>query len=122
MNLERINSNRNSYKIDVALFCGQLRMNDVFDEGRLARILSKLSETEINQLSNSLATLYSSCNTAAKIRILNYMERDAALLRTTYRDFLKKAYSGVQKDDIYYGIMANMLNKCFYNMRRINHV
>jgi superfamily II DNA/RNA helicase len=122
VNLERINSNRNSYKIDVALFCGQLRMNDVFDEGRLARILSKLSETEINQLSNSLATLYSSCNTAAKIRILNYMERDAALLRTTYRDFLKKAYSGVQKDDIYYGIMANMLNKCFYNMRRINHV
>ena len=122
INLERINSNRYSYKLDLALFCGQLRMNDVFDESRLERILSKLPEDEIVQLSNALSTLYPSCNTAAKISLLNYMEREAASLKTTYMDFLKKSYSNGQKDDIYYGIMANILNKCFNRMRRASNV
>ncbi len=122
INLERINSNRYSYKLDLALFCGQLRMNDIFDESRLERILSKLPEDEIVQLSNALSTLYPSCNTAAKISLLNYMEREAASLKTTYMDFLKRSYSSGQKDDIYYGIMANILNKCFDRMRRSSNV
>lgn len=122
VNLERINSNRYSYKLDLALFCGQLRMNDVFDESRLDRILSKLPDEEIVQLGNALATLYPSCNTAAKIDLLKYMEQESAALRTTFMDFLKKAYSDGKKDEVYYGIMANMLNKRFDNMRRSSHV
>ncbi len=121
-NLERINSNRYSYKLDLAIFCGQLRMNDLFDESRLDRILSKLTDEEIGQLGNALTILYPTCNTAAKIRMLNYIERDAASLKTTYMDFLKKAYSGGLKDELYYGIMASFLNKCFTNMRRSSHV
>ena len=122
INLERINSNRYSYKLDLALFCGQLRMNDSFDESRLDRILSKLPDNEIIQLANALVSLYPSCNTLAKIRILNYMERDASSLKTTYMDFLKNAYRDGQKDEIYYGIMANILNKHFIGMRRSAHV
>ena len=121
-NLERINSNRYSYKLDLAIFCGQLRMSDLFDESRLERILSKLTDEEIGQLGNALAVLYSTCNTAAKIRMLNYIERDAASLNTTYMHFLKKAYSSGQKDELYYGIMASILNKCFTNMRRSSSV
>lgn len=122
VNLERINSNRYSYKLDLALFCGQLRMNDVFDESRLDRILSNLPDEEITQLGNALASLYPSCSSAAKIDILKYMEKEATSLRTTYMDFLKKVYSNGQKDEIYYGIMANMLNKFFDKMRRSSHV
>ena len=122
VNLERINSNRYSYKIDLALFCGQLRMNDVFDESRLERILSQLPRNEIVQLTNALVTLYPSCNSSAKIRMLNYMEREAASFRTTYLDFLEGAYREGQKDEIYYGIMASMLNKHFIGMRRSMHV
>lgn len=118
INLERINGNRYSYKLDLALFCGQLRMNNVFDESRLSRILPKLSKEEITQLSNSLCMLYPSCNTAAKINLVNYMERNAALLKTTYINFLKMSYSSGQKDDIYFGIMAYSLNKYFDITRR----
>lgn len=122
VNLERINSNRYSYKLDLALFCGQLRMNDVFDASRLDRILSNLPDEEIAQLGNSLASLYPSCSSEAKIDMLKYMEKEAASMRINYMDFLKKAYSGGQKDEIYYGIMANMLNKYFDKMRRSSHV
>ncbi len=121
-NLERINSNRYSYKLDLALFCGQLRMNNIFDESRLDRILSRLPEEEVVQLGNALATLYPSCNTIAKINLLKYMEQESASLRTTYTAFLKKVYSDGKKDEVYYGIMANVLNKCFDNMRRLSNV
>lgn len=121
-NLERINSNRYSVKLDLALFCGQLRMNDVFDESRLHRILPRIPHDEIVQLSNALSSLYPSCNTATKILILNYMKQKANSLMTTYEDFLKKAYRNGQKDEVYYGIMANILNMCFDKIRRVYHV
>ena len=122
VNLERINSNRYSYKLDVALFCGQLRMNDLFDESRLDRILSKLPVDEIGQLGNALISLYPSCNMEAKIAVLNYMERNATLLKTTFEHFLDKVFRDGTKDEIYYGIMANMLNKQFTKIRRMSHV
>lgn len=122
VNLERINSNRYSYKLDVALFCGQLRMNDLFDESRLDRILSKLPDTETGQIGNALVSLYPSCNTEAKIAILNYMERAAASVKTSFNAFLEKVFSDGTRDEIYYGIMANTLNKHFVKLRRTSHV
>lgn len=121
-NLERINSNRYSYKLDLALFCGQLRMSDMFDESRLRRILSKLPSDDVIQLGEALTTLYPACKTAAKISLLNYVKREANTLKTSYPDFLKRAYRSGQKDEVYYGIMANTLNKCFYEIRRAGHV
>ena len=121
-NLERINSNRYSYKLDLALFCGQLRMHSLFDESRLKRILPKLPAEESIQLGTSLASLYPNLNTAAKINLLNYMEHESATLKTTYVEFLKKAYSGGKKDEVYYGIMANQLNKSFARLRRTRNV
>ena len=122
VNLERINSNRYSYKLDLALFCGQLRMNDIFDESRLERIISKLPEEELVLLGKALHSLYPHCKTETKITILNYIEREAVLLKTTYMDFLKKIYSQGTKDELYYGIMANQLNKYFDKMRRTSRV
>ena len=121
-NLERINSSRYSCKLDVALFCGQLRMNDLFDESRLDRILSKLSDDESGQLSNAMISLYSSCNTEAKIAVMNYMEQNATLLKTTFKGFLERVFEDGVKDEVYYGIMANMLNKQFAKIRRKSYV
>lgn len=121
VNLERINSSRYSSKLDVALFCGQLRMNDVFDEGRLERILSKLPKEEIGLIRNALNTLYPSCKTETKIVVLNYLKDKADLLDTTYMNFMGSIYGNGYKDAVYYGIMANMLNKHFdINRRRRN--
>lgn len=122
VNLERINSNRYSYKLDLALFCGHLRMNNAFDESRLERILSRLPDDEVRQLSGALSTLYPTCDTAAKIELLRYMEQNSGRLRTTYDHFLGQAYSSGQKDEVYYGIIASRLNKKFRSMRRASHV
>lgn len=123
VNLERINSSRYSYKLDVALFCGQLRMNDYFDANRLERIISRLpNDDEFILITNVLTALYPLCNAETKLRILNYMERKATFLRTSYMDFLKKAYANGEKDAVYYGIMANKLNKQFQAIRRKNCV
>lgn len=120
--LERINSNRYSYKLDLALLIGQLRMNNAFDESRLYRVLPYLSEKDTVLLSNSLASLYVSCNTETKIEMLNYMEKEATAMKTAYTDFLEKAYSNGQKDETYYGIMSYKLNKIFDQMRSSNYV
>ena len=120
VNLERINSNRYSIKIDVALLCGQLRMNGLFDGNRLDRITTQLNDEEIVQLGNALAGLYPFCKTEVKITILNYMRRKAKLLKLTYEGFLDKVYNGIFKDEVYYGIMADRLNKRFHNIRRLH--
>ena len=121
-NLERINSNRYSYKLDVALFCGQLRMNNLFDESRLERILSKSTDDVILLLNDALAARYPFCKTETKILLLNYLERESASLKTTFMEFLRKVYNNGVKDEIYYGIMANIMNKHFDSIRRTNNV
>ena len=118
VNLERINSNRYSLKLDLGLFCGQLRMNNLFDENRLERILSRLSDDEVASLATALYTLYPSCNAQAKLAIVNYMKRRAAAFKTTYNGFMSIIYSGGYRDEIYYGIMAQSLNKHFDRIRR----
>ncbi|WP_294411279.1 DEAD/DEAH box helicase [uncultured Ruminococcus sp.] len=118
VNLERINSNRYSYKLDLALFCGQLRMNDVFDESRLRRIASKLPVAEIIQLCNALSSLYPFCKLETKISIFKFMENQATLLHTTYNDFLSSIYKNEFKDELYYYIVAKRLNKNFVQIRR----
>ncbi len=122
INLERINSNRYSVKLDLALLCGNLRMNGMFDESRLERILFDVPKEEIPLLSNALCYLYSFGKTESKIHMLNYVERAGRSLKISYIDFLEKIYSNGIKDEIYYGIVANMLNKHFVKMRRACHV
>ena len=96
-------------------------MNDVFDEGRLERILSKLPKEEIGLIRNALNTLYPSCKTETKIVVLNYLKDKADLLDTTYMNFMGSIYGNGYKDAVYYGIMANVLNKHFdINRRRRN--
>lgn len=112
-NLERINSNRYSLKLDLALFLGRLRMDDIFSESRLERIVPHLSKDEKRALVNTLSMMYTSCSTNAKINILNYLERNGEDLHIDFMDFLDKTYHNSPKDILYYGIIANKLNKCF---------
>ncbi len=122
VNLERINSNRYSVKFDIALFCGQLRMYSLFDGYRLDRILSRIPDDEIVQLGDAIVALYPSCNTESKIKILNYMKRKATSIKVTYEGFLDKVYNDNFKDEVYYGVMADRLNKRFHDIRRLRYV
>ena len=71
---------------------------------------------------NALNTLYPSCKTETKLALLNYLKDRAGRLNTTYADFLKRIYCDGYKDMVYFGIMANTLNKHFVISRRSRHV
>ncbi len=121
-NLERINTKRYSYKYDLALLCGNLRMNGSFDENRLNRIIPSLSEEEIDELYKGIVSIYAFSKTETKIALLNYMEQSSRTLNATLNDFFERIYQKGTKDEIYYGIMSYTLNKFFKDMRRASHV
>ncbi|MDD4492964.1 MAG: helicase-related protein [Eubacteriales bacterium] len=121
-NIERINSNRYSYKLDFLLFCGHLRANNQFEESRLDRVTSNVSKGELKEIVNSIPKLYAVCDVAGKLSILNYLEQANDTLRINYSEFLKAAYKNGDKDIIYYGIVAKSINKYFDKYRRQNHV
>jgi superfamily II DNA helicase RecQ len=121
-NIERINSNRYSYKLDFLLFCGHLRMYGQFEESRLDRLMRSAPNSELHELTGSFGKLYSVCDIAGKLSILNYLESNASNLGIVYNDFLKAAYKNGTRDLIYYGIMAKRANQYFTTIRRNQYV
>ena len=111
-NLERINSNRYSYKIDYTLFFGHLGMNGFFETGRLNRLVSNMPRDELKLVVEPLMKLYHSCDVIEKIKILNFIN-DGKLPGCDYDSFFEKVYSNGCKDVIYYGEMARKINHCF---------
>jgi hypothetical protein len=121
-NIERINSNRYSYKLDFLLFCGHLRMYGQFEESRLDRLMRSAPNSELHELTGSFGKLYSVCDIAGKLSILNYLESNASNIGIVYNDFLKAAYKNGTRDLIYYGIMAKRANQYFTTIRRNQYV
>lgn len=122
-NLERINSNRYSYKIDLMLFCGHYRMNQNFEYGRLQRLLASCSKEVITLILDMLPRLYGTGRPNAKLDLLNYVCGPSFPRSYSYDSFLAEAYQFCEPDLIYYGIMAQKLNHCFPKERSsLNHV
>lgn len=117
-NIERINSNHYSYKLDFLLFCGHLRINGRFDENRLERLLTYVSKNELPELQKAFIKLYTYCKDAVKMEIHNYIELRAKKLDITYSEFLDAVYRNGEKDVIYYGIIAQHANTYFNKIRR----
>ena len=106
-NLERINGNRYSYLLDYMLFCGHYRMNGVFEGGRLNRVLRSAEDSE--RIYHLLPQVYAAGSLEAKLDMLKYIETDSHRLD----DFLMEAYANGEKDLIYYGFLAQRVNKVF---------
>lgn len=106
-NLERINGNRYSYLLDYMLFCGHYRMNGNFEGGRLNRILRNTEEAD--HIVRLLPQLYGAGTLDAKLEMLKYiLEKDNNL-----DSFLAEAYTHCEKDIIYFGFLAQRVNKLF---------
>jgi superfamily II DNA or RNA helicase len=112
-NVERINSNCYSTKLDFLLLCGHLRLNGTFEVSRLTRVISNTSESERVEIAVCLKKLYKVCGTTGRLALLRYIERPDNLLGIDYRLFLKEIYANGEKDVIYYGLMASRVNKYF---------
>ncbi len=110
---ERINSNNYSYKIDFMLFCGHLRIDSRFEESRLIRVIDHLEPEEIPIILDVLVSAYGMCNIHNRIDLMSFIERSGCKLNCSVVDYLYKVYSETDKDEIYYAIMAQRLNKVF---------
>lgn len=122
VNIERINSNRYSYKFDFLLFCGHLRLNGRFEEGRLERLLTSMPSSEQNDIRSSFIKLYAICDVAGKLSMINYLESPANSVGIEISHFLISVYKDKRKDLMFYGIIANHSNKLFRAYRRPNNV
>ena len=121
-NIERINSNRYSYKLDFLLFCGYLRYHGSFDESRLERLLNRMPKEEKSDIGVGIAKLYSVCEPSERLKILKAMASAHNPLNISLDSFLSTAYANGEKDLIYYGIMAQRINGLFGGNRRQRNV
>lgn len=119
-NIERINSNRYSYKLDYLLFCAYLRYDGTFEESRLERFISRAPTADRNEIPELLPRLYAVCSPSGKLAMLNYLDQKNNRLQTDRKTFMTNAYNGKPKDIIYYGFVAQQLNQYMTSRRASN--
>ena len=113
VNVERINSNRYSYKLDLLLFCCQLIQNGQLDESRLTRMFSQAPAGELPQAAFLLSMLYEKCSLQGRIRVLNYVDSHEKEVQASLGGFMDALYQKIPRDAIYYGFAARRLNAIF---------
>ena len=112
-NIERINSNNYSYKLDFVLFISNWRRYGNLDVNRLERFWNRLSKHEKNCVLKALYEVYSDCNIDAKWNFLNYIDDKNNIMQVKLDKILDELYLGKKKDQIFYGIMAKKANEKF---------
>lgn len=112
-NLERINSDSYSYKLDFILFAGRWAREGRFEATRLERFWNHLSNEEKNAFLNTMSTLYQNNSNEAKLTYLNYIDDSNSVIEKELKDIVDEIYKETPKDIIYYGILAKTANLKF---------
>lgn len=121
-NIERINSNRYSYKLDFLLFAASLKYNGVFEQSRLERIERHINAKEHQYITDYLPKIYAQCATKGRLAIVNYIDFNENTFSSELDKFLDRAYSNEPKDIVYYGFISRALNDIFDKSRRKRYV
>ena len=118
-NIERINTNRYSYKLDAILLLSTWKKSGYYDANRFERCWAKLSEEEQEQFMDALAAIFPECSDEGKLNYLNYLiENNSAGMPISAT--VDRIYTKVAKDLMYYGIMARCANHSFSKFVRSN--
>ena len=110
---ERINSNNYSYKIDFMLFGAHLRIDSRFEESRLIRVIEHIKPEETPGILDVLVSAYGMCKAQNRLDLVKFIEYSGYRIKCSVDDYLYRVYSENGKDEIYYGIMAQRLNRLF---------
>jgi transcriptional regulator with XRE-family HTH domain len=121
-NIERINSNRYSYKLDFLIFAASLKYNGLFEQSRLERIERYINDREHQYIIDYLPKIYAQCSTKGRLAITNYIDSDASTFSGGLGKFLDTVYSNEPKDMVYYGFISKALNDIFDKSRRKPYV
>jgi len=117
-NLERINSDNYSYKLDFLLFVGNWGRWGHFDVMRLERFWDTLKEDEKNVFWGALKEVFPRCTLDAKWRCLKYIEEHQDYLGIEWKEFLEEIYQNGPRDTLYYGILSVISNEKFSEFMR----
>jgi hypothetical protein len=112
-NIERINSNNYSYKLDYLLFVGNWSRAGRFDATRLERFWGKLAEDEKQIFFMTMAELYTGCTSDAKWSYLKYIDDKQNITGLRLAQVVDAIYRKTPKDKVFYGILARTANKKF---------
>ncbi len=112
-NIERINSNRYSYNMDCFLFLGTLKADSRFDKSRFERILRKTPSAKMPNLKAAIKKVFSGMTSVARLETVCYLTEKAIFQETDPIRLCNDFYDGVEKDAVYYGILARALNHLF---------
>jgi hypothetical protein len=96
-----------------------LRYQGSFEIDRLERILRYTTHQEANIIGESLKQFYKVCEIGGKIELLNFMDSSDNNFNYSFKDFIKKVYADGTKDIVYYGLMAEIINRVYKKNRRI---
>ena len=117
-NLERMNSNRYSYKLDYILFCGRLRNNGNLEHSRLNRLIDTVPSDKRQILDDVFRKLYPACEVKGRLEILKYLSVNGSKHNIILPVFIDTVYQTTPKDEIYYGMAARRLNTLFKKRKR----
>ena len=111
-NIERINTKSYSYSLDCFLLLGNLRVYSRFDKNRFERIMKNTGEHGKRELFSAVGEVFSVTDTAGRLEAVKalckpeYGFGDAICICAEF-------YRNTEKDAVYYGVMAERLNRLF---------
>ncbi len=112
-NLERINSDSYSYKLDYILFTGRWAREGRFEVTRLERFWNKLSGEEKKLFLNTMSNLYRNNSLDARLTYLDYVDDPKSVMGLELKEIVDDIYQDNPKDIIYYGVLAMSANRKF---------
>lgn len=112
-NIERINSNRYSFNLDCMILLGTLRLDARFDANRFDRVLRNANKTQIEELRNAFVKVYEKLTPNARLNFIRNIVTKPMLFGETAEAVCTTLYATIPKDFIYYGLIAQRLNRRF---------
>lgn len=115
--IERINSNRYSYKLDFFLLTAGVKYYGVLEQSRYDRLRRYCNDFEWRYMVSFWERLYPQCETKGRLAILNCIANTGDY-KQGVPHFLDVVYANEAKDIVYYGLLAKSINKIFNGSRR----
>lgn len=112
-NVERINSNRYMYNLDCFLFLGNLKLYSRFDKGRFDRIIRNTPVKQNQELIDAISKVFAKLNFIGRFETIRCLSETGILFDGDAISICDRLYKNIDKDMVYYGILASRLNTQF---------
>ena len=115
VNIERINSNSYSLQLDVLLLLGNAMVSKFFDFNRFERIIGEISKWEKQQLIDAICGMYSKFEKESRFDIIRTFKNFEGEIGISSDALISRCYKDYPKDEIFYGFLAEKLNKAYFS-------